>query len=92
MKLSDLPITLVVDGKRQRRRPVGNPPSEVEAYKALLADAKEAYQQALGCVVMLTNAPTLARVKENGRTYLKSVGAVTWARPVGVPPSNQRRR
>lgn len=92
MRLEDCPRTVVVDGKRHRRRPVGNPPSEVEAYRALLADAKEAYQQALGCVVMLTNAPTLARVKEDGRTYLKSVGAVTWARPVGVPPSNQRGR
>lgn len=55
MRLADLPSTRVVDGRRQKRRPVGTPPSEAEAYRALLADAQEAYQQALGCVVMLTN-------------------------------------
>lgn len=92
MRLADLPSTRVVDGRRQKRRPVGTPPSEAEAYRALLADAQEAYQQALGCVVMLTNAPTLERVKEDGRAYLKSVGATTWARPVGLRPANQRGR
>lgn len=36
MRLADLPSTRVIDGRRQTRRPVGTPPTEVEAYRALL--------------------------------------------------------
>lgn len=96
MKLSDLPITLVVDGKRQRRRPVGNPPSEVEAYRALLAEAQDVYRQALGCIVMMLNAPglpldALRTMREAGRDFLRAAGAQKWEMPAGVKPANQDR-
>ena len=97
MRLADLPRTVVVDGKRQRRRRVGQPPSEAEAYRALLKDAQDVYRQALGCIVLMLNAPglpldALRTMRETGRDFLRAAGACNWTMPAGVKPANQRRR
>ena len=96
MRLADLPSTRVIDGRRQKRRPVGTPPTEVEAYRALLADAQEAYRQALGCIVLMLNAPglplhALRTMREVGRGFLRAAGAQQWTLPAGVEPANQRK-
>ena len=96
MRLEDCPRTVVVDGKRRRRRRVGQPPSESEAYRALLRDAQDVYRQALGCIVMMVNVPgmpldALRTMREAGRDFLRAAGAQTWEMPAGVKPANQDR-
>lgn len=97
MRLDDLPRTVVVGGKRQRRRRVGRPPSEIEAYRELLAQAQDVYRQALGCIVMMVNAPgvptdAVRAVREAGRGFLRAADAHQWTTPAGVKPANQDRR
>jgi hypothetical protein len=94
MRLADLPRTVVVDGKRRRRHRVGQPPSESEAYRALLRDAQDVYRQALGCIVMMVNVDgsplyALRSMREAGRGFLRAADAQRWEMPAGVMPANQ---
>ena len=92
MRLEDLPRTVVVDGRRIKRRIKRSVVTHEDAHRDMLAQAQDVYRQALGCVVMMVNAPTLAGVRETGREFLRSCGAVSWDFPAGVTPANQRRR
>jgi len=100
MRLADLPITLVRDGRRVRLpgRKRGAPvQSHEDAYRDMLAQAQDTYRQALGCIVLMLNAPglpldALRTMRETGRDFLRAAGACNWTMPAGVRPANQRRR
>lgn len=96
MRLEDCPRTVVVDGKRLKRRVKRSELSPEDAHRQMLAQAQEVYRQALGCIVMMVNVPgmpldALRTMREAGRDFLRAAGAQKWEMPAGVKPANQDR-
>lgn len=99
MRLADLPITTVRDGRRARlpgRKRGARAKSHEDAYRDMLAQAQDTYRQALGCIVLMLNAPglpldALRTMREVGRGFLRAAGAQQWTLPAGVEPANQRK-
>lgn len=100
MKLADLPVTAVRDGRRPRipgRKRGAQLRSHEDAYRDMLAQAQDVFQQALGCIVLMVNAPgspieALRTMREVGHGFLRAAGAQQWTMPAGVQPVNQRRK
>lgn len=106
MKLSDLPITLVVDGKRPkvaRSQVVALTREqelelEVAALRRMLEQAQDVYRESVGCIVRMVNVRrspnacgALRRVREHGRAFLVASGAQSWDKPTGCAPTPLRR-
>lgn len=89
MRMDDLPRTVVIDGRRIKRRIRRVEVTHEDAHRDMLAQAQDVYRQALGALVMCTTASSLARVRAIGREFLKSSGAQCWTPPAGVTPANQ---
>ena len=90
MRLEDCPRTVVVDGKRLKRRAKHSELSPEDAHRQMLAQAQEVYRQALGAIVLMVNATSLERAKETGRAFLRECGACTWERPAGYRHTTHR--
>lgn len=96
MRLTDLPRTVIVDGRRPRprrrqqvvpRAPVEILQAERDAYAMLLESAQEVYREALGVIVLMSNVKgdnarqVVERAREIGREFLRAAGAGRWERP-----------